>query len=511
MTSSKLPQIGASIGGKYVVEGPLGEGGMGVVYLARHHVTNRQVAVKWVSDEKAGGNERLLREARALARISHPSVVEVLDAGEEEGGVYLVTAYAKGPSLREYAHRDPVPAPVAIDILLPVFAGVAAAHEEGIIHRDLKPENLIVCTDSSGLPTDTKVLDFGIAKMLIADDSLVLTRTGKMVGTPSYMSPEQLLGEPDVSARTDVYALGVVLYELLTGCLPYSSKKFELLSQEIIIGDLKSPQHFKPSLGPKICAVVMKALKYNVKDRYQSVAAFQEALVEFASGRVAFSALKAPAEVHVVGKKSGLPADDIPTVRIGGGGTPTIDPLSEHLHPTVTMPAGRVAHEPPLHVADTLASANLPSRTMAGSISWKKVALGATAAALLVAFGWMQGSANRVASSPPGAETDSAEKNRAKSDQAPQHTSASASASDTSASDDSVIQPASPAKKVEQAARAPSSKAPERSSPVKNPVSPRATPPRRQAPRPRSTAAPKKEESPSGVETGSGVLRASDF
>src|SRR5688572_4271074 len=221
------PLIGHTLDEKYRIEERLGVGGMGMVYRARHLLIDRPVAIKvlnqrFVEDEAA--RVRFQREARAAGRIQHLNAVSVTDFGQTlEGYVYIVMELLEGRTLREVVAKEaPMETARAVSIMLQVSAAVAAAHEAGVIHRDLKPGNIFV-SQRPDVPAVVKVLDFGIAKLaaetLDEDDALNLTQVGAMIGTPRYMSPEQCNGL-ELTPASDVYSLGVILYEMLSGMVP---------------------------------------------------------------------------------------------------------------------------------------------------------------------------------------------------------------------------------------------------------------------------------------------------
>ena len=291
---------------KYKLKRLVGAGGSGQVFLAEHLVTGRAVAVKLVLATDAVTRERLLREARSMGQVAHPNVVGVLDMGEWGDAVFLVMEYIHGKSLRELTKGRVVPVSEAIRLLLPACSGVAAAHQAGILHRDLKPENLFVCTDGDGIAFDTKVLDFGGAKMLdgAGDDSL--TDDGTVVGTPRYMAPEQFDEELTLDERTDVYALALVLYEMLAGRLPYATTNLRSIMVEILKGNFQALRHLQPGIPAELSEVVMRALSPEVDDRYPDVASFAGALEPWSGGQ----SFIPPRDVHTRGtaKDSWLPA-----------------------------------------------------------------------------------------------------------------------------------------------------------------------------------------------------------
>lgn len=216
---------GDVVGGRYRLLRLLGEGGMGAVWAAIHMVTGKGVAVKFLRAElttNLGLVERFLREARAACSVRHPNVVQIHDVLTlESGAPAMVMELLDGESLGEKLSREGrLPIPEFSRLMTPVLGALAAAHAEAIVHRDLKPDNLFLVKLPDG-GTDVKVLDFGIAKVSTTEQaSGQLTKTGSMLGTPFYMSPEQLFGEKDVDARSDIWALGIIFYECLSGVLP---------------------------------------------------------------------------------------------------------------------------------------------------------------------------------------------------------------------------------------------------------------------------------------------------
>src|SRR5262249_6446049 len=203
--------------GAYELLAEVGSGGMGVIYKARQGALGRTVALKMIHAARCGTDEleRFQREARAAAALDHPNVMPVYDCGSQDGRPFFTMAFIDGPSLADLARPGPLPPAEAARLTRGAAAGVAYAHAHGILHRDLKPHNVMV--DPQGRP---RVTDFGLARRL--QDSTPLTRDGQAVGTPSYMAPEQVRGEMDaLGPATDVYGLGAILYELLTGRPPF--------------------------------------------------------------------------------------------------------------------------------------------------------------------------------------------------------------------------------------------------------------------------------------------------
>ena len=206
---------------------------------------------------------RFLAEARTTARIEHPNVIQILDVGQDGDAPFLVMERLRGESLGERLERDKrIPPAEAVDIIIAACNGVAEAHSEGIIHRDLKPDNIFLCESKDGQPRAPKVLDFGISKLF--DDGggkqQQLTQTGAIMGTPLYMSPEQLDGRTEPDARFDVYAMGVVLFETLAGTTPYNADTFFVLVQQIVAGNCVPLAQAAPWVPAELCALVGRAM-----------------------------------------------------------------------------------------------------------------------------------------------------------------------------------------------------------------------------------------------------------
>ena len=282
-----MTAAGDILGGKYKLLRLLGEGGVGQVFEAINQNTERRVAIKtlhtqWTNDSSVV--QRFLREARAATRISHPNVVDVLDLDVDRatGAPYIVQEFLAGESLEAHLEARPgrrLPVDEALRILVPVMEALVAAHALGIVHRDIKPANHLLPVDRAGAPT-VKVIDFGIAKLMESQpDSLRQTATGTLVGTPSYMSPEQAAGVDDLDARTDVWSLGVVLYELLTGALPYEASNYNLLVAKIVYEEPVPLFTRAPSLPRDLVAVVTGALQKNRDARFPTMQALLDATV----------------------------------------------------------------------------------------------------------------------------------------------------------------------------------------------------------------------------------------
>jgi hypothetical protein len=280
-----LPASGDLVAGKYRIERKLGRGGMGAVFAVTHSVTGRRFAIKWLlatGAEGAHGIKRFVREAQIAGRIQHPHVVDVFDIYQEETGIFLVMELLEGEALSNRLAREGcLGAREACRIMLPCAAGVAAAHARGVVHRDLKPANIFLCKtpDDSASP---KVLDFGISQLAAADLSdTTERRSGTVVGTPYYMAPEQLRAE-GCDQRVDVYALGVTLYEMLSGKRPFEAVSYAELVLKIVRGNPTPLDVLVPELPAGLVAVVARAMHHEPEARYASVDALIHALEPFA-------------------------------------------------------------------------------------------------------------------------------------------------------------------------------------------------------------------------------------
>jgi serine/threonine-protein kinase len=217
--SADVERINDALGDRYTLERELGRGGMATVYLAQDRKHDRQVAIKVLRPELSVtlGSERFLREIQIEARLNHPHILPLHDSGQANGFLYYVMPYVEGESLRDRLKREgPLPVDESLQISKEVASALDYAHDAGLVHRDIKPENILL---SAGKAV---VADFGIARAVDEAGGEQLTATGMSVGTPAYMSPEQAAGEKEIDARTDLYALGCVLYEMLTGEPPFA-------------------------------------------------------------------------------------------------------------------------------------------------------------------------------------------------------------------------------------------------------------------------------------------------
>ena len=274
---------GEILAGKYRVERVLGAGAMGTVYAATHVVLGQRVAIKRMHVERLGrpnARERFLREARAAASLRSQHVARVIDVGVcEDGAPFIVMEHLDGEDLATLLdRRGALPFAEAVEYVLQAAEAVAEAHAAGIVHRDLKPANLFLIRDPAGAPR-VKVLDFGISKLL--GDDLALTRNAVAMGSPLYMSPEQMVSSKDVDSRTDLWSLGVVLYELVTATVPFDEPRLEALYGRI----LQSPP---PAISARVAtvpagleAVILQCLQKDRRRRFANAAELAAALAPF--------------------------------------------------------------------------------------------------------------------------------------------------------------------------------------------------------------------------------------
>jgi len=353
LAASEL-QPGMVLRGKYEITGRLGAGGMAAVYRARHLAFGEVRAIKVVNSRLADDEEFLKRfrnEAIVARRLQHPNAVRVDDLDmTEDGRPFIVMEYVEGLNLREVIRREgPLSLRRSVRIARQVASALASAHELGIVHRDIKPDNILLA--GAGEEETAKVLDFGIAKMkesALGDSGAIATRTGMVVGTPQYISPEQAMGRrgSEIDGRADLYSLGVVLFEMVTGRLPFESDT----AMGIILHHLQTPppsaREVRPDLGipEPLSAVLMRALEKDRDKRYPSAPAMAAALDDV----MALPLAERPADLA-------RPADG------GRPPTPVPVPADIEFHETRVMPK-----TPPVGAHASASSAGLPAAVLAG-------------------------------------------------------------------------------------------------------------------------------------------------
>ncbi|WP_437663750.1 serine/threonine protein kinase [Sorangium sp. So ce1182] len=289
--------IGEIIDGKYRIVRLLGQGGMGAVFEGENVRIRRRVAIKLLHatiSSQAESVARFEREAQAAARIGSDHICEVLDLGVLlDGTRYMVMEYLEGETLGAKIQRMGRLGPEAtVPIMIQVLEALGAAHAAGIIHRDLKPDNIFILPTKAGLSNFVKVLDFGVSKFSqLAGSEMSMTRTGAVVGTPYYMSPEQARGSSPVDQRTDIYAMGVLLYQATTGQVPFDAETFNELLFKIVLETAPLPQQLVPDLDVEFSGIIQKAMAREPGARFQSCAEFKSALLAWAAARPSLAML----------------------------------------------------------------------------------------------------------------------------------------------------------------------------------------------------------------------------
>jgi serine/threonine protein kinase/Tol biopolymer transport system component len=372
---SGTPPLAGAVLGRYALVRLLGAGGMGAVYEARHRDLGRRVAIKTLHAghlAEPGARQRFLREGQAAARIRHANVADVYDVVIDDELPYLVMELLEGESMAALLKRaGALPAQHAADLMVPVVAAVAAAHDHGVLHRDIKPHNIFLCSERAGVRP--KVLDFGISKLSEPAPGSAPVSTGLVLGTPQYMSPEQVQGLKAIDARADQYSLGVVLYECVTGRRPFEDITPYALLQRTVQGDFPPPRRWVPALPAAFEQLILRAMARRPDERFPSTRALGMALLEHASARVRDEyegELSAPSRTAV---------------------TPTA-PNSERTllgsEPPLGELATALASEPPAAHASVVPVARASRAPRARARWWAMSALALAAAAGIVGWRW---------------------------------------------------------------------------------------------------------------------------
>ncbi|MFO0614648.1 MAG: serine/threonine-protein kinase [Polyangiaceae bacterium] len=343
---------GETLDGKYRITRQIGEGGMGAVYAAENTRVRKTVAVKVL--HKGGGGvadavARFEREAQAAGQIGSDHIVEVYDLGTTpDGERFMVMEYLDGESLRDRFKKGSVVPPSAIvPLVLQLLDGLAAAHAAEIVHRDLKPDNIFILKEKAGRPDFVKILDFGISKFLnVAEGDGAVTRTGMVMGSPNYMSPEQVKSSNDVDARSDLYTVGVILYEAVTGHVPFKAPTFTELLFKIVYEPLPHPCSINPSLDPAFADILLRACAQSRSDRFQTARDFSAALLAYLG--------YAPSP----GTSAGVPSVKQTALGVGNplarsGATPAAAPSAPRLPPAPCAPPTEFSATSPAERAES--------------------------------------------------------------------------------------------------------------------------------------------------------------
>jgi eukaryotic-like serine/threonine-protein kinase len=331
--ASSSPSPGSLIAGKYRLERILGEGGMGVVVAATHEHLDQRFALKFLSPLFATQTDvvqRFMREARAAVKIQSEHVARVMDVGVHDGAPYMVMEYLEGSDLAAIiADRGPIPFREAVGYLLEAGEAIAEAHSLGIVHRDVKPANLFLATKPNGKAL-IKVLDFGISKAPAGRSEANITKAATIVGSPSYMSPEQLVAASSVDVRSDIWSLGVVLYEMLAKKLPFDAPTMPELVGVILQRPHEPLGAARPDLPAALAAVVDRCLEKEPGKRHADIAELASALLPFAPPRNEDSVERIR---YVLGQSTGVPQAPPAVAAVAPAGARTLSPLTSGAAP----------------------------------------------------------------------------------------------------------------------------------------------------------------------------------
>jgi serine/threonine protein kinase len=274
-----MPTLGErltrSLVDRYAIERQVGEGGMATVFLARDIRHDRRVAIKVLREDvtQRMGVERFLREIRTTATLSHPHIVPLLDSGEADGIAYYVMPFVEGESLRDRLDREAqLSVADAVRIACDIAGALDYAHRHGFVHRDVKPANILLHENRA------LVADFGIALVLEGSGGVRITESGMSIGTPQYMSPEQAMGEKHVTGRTDIFALGAMLYEMLAGEPPFAGETAQAIVAKMMTTSPVPIRDLRPTVPPNVAAAIDGALQKVAADRFGTAAEFADAL-----------------------------------------------------------------------------------------------------------------------------------------------------------------------------------------------------------------------------------------
>lgn len=361
-----MQEEGTVVGGRYRLIRQVGEGGMATIWKAEHLTLHSPVAVKFLHTGGRHSNEttqRFMREARAAAHVRHRNVIEITDFGLTDDNLpYMVMEYLHGRSLADLMEDNPTLEPEeAVRIVSLTLRGLAAAHDAGIVHRDLKPENIFLVEDADGV--FPKLLDFGVARRLgLASD---ITQEGALIGTPDYMSPEQARGDRDIDRRTDIYSMGVILYETITGRLPFEAERLGDIIRKITTETPPTVHQLRPDLPEALSDVVAKAMSRDREERYPDARQMRYALIDAAevygfrhtnSALISVSELPPPPTADEPGQEKKHPTGDVTLPRPGRTPSQPLPTMGDE----PTHPATRVLEEDDRNSAAHAATVEVP-------------------------------------------------------------------------------------------------------------------------------------------------------
>ncbi|AUX44128.1 protein kinase [Sorangium cellulosum] len=361
--ADRLVREGQVLAGKFRVERVIGAGGMGVVVAATHLQLEERVAIKLLLPSATQSHtlaERFVREARAAAKIKSEHVARVMDVGTLDSGTpYMVMEFLSGSDLADAVRAGgPMPPQAAVEYVLQACEALAEAHAAGIVHRDLKPANLFLTRRADGSPC-VKVLDFGISKVVTRGDDPRITDTKAIMGSPLYMSPEQLKSSRDVDARSDIWSLGVILFELIAGAPPFDGATMPQLCVAIMQGTPRPLAAFRPDVPPALVAVILRCLEKAPERRFRHVGELAEALAPFATGRARLSIER----ISGISRSSAPPRPELASR--SGTTSPTVMSTAPSWSGTMLAPRRR-----PGGVALVLAGVGLSLLTAAGAFGF---------------------------------------------------------------------------------------------------------------------------------------------